>query len=765
MKKFAFLLPIMLFVWTASAKQGDTTKVRIHQRTHWNWNGSFYETGVLPDSSKTYEKIILKYTLGCPGIGCSGWDYTTHINLMEKTGELDTIVKQAPSIKTDAGISNDTIHFNTSPTYTYYYNSAIPGTDSNMNNPFYIYIYNHPTDVLLKTDSLMAYDAGYYNYLYDSVGTIYDSVMVNPDSTWVVNYRPYDTYRDVKRTWELARYITPYAGDKTVQWEQSWYFDITDYEPLLHDTVEINAKYDGWQDGFTITCDFLFIEGTPPRKVNSIHKLYNTYGKYGHGSVQINDRLKPVPVTFTKNDKSATMKVLVSGHGFGDSENCAEFCSKDYFVKMDGGNLFTKTIELIPCGSNNLYPQTGTWIYDRANWCPGDKVWPHNFVLDGLFDTDFEHQFDVDFEPYTSNDNNAGYSFDAVIFTYGDFNRSIDLEMEEILVPTSDPNYVRTNPSCFRPKVRIRNTGSTPITSAKIIYGMRGQELLSYDWTGSLYSMQSTVVELPDAGWLFKDVNQMEFTASVAIPNNKKDEYEYNNEKSVFFNPAPRAVTSSVRFRGKFNNNPQENVVALKKADGTIVKEWKGVQANYTFDTTMTLGDDCYYLEITDSDCDGLYFPFNNPPYVSPGEGNGYLIAINSNGTQIGQINPNFGCSGRIVFSVGSGYSGSEPGNKFDPADTILLASPEFTLEDIDLNIYPNPAHSTPMVYINAEVELSQSKLVIYDMSGHVVWSKAMDFRQNHSEVIDLSDLNSGNYILELRTNEVIKRKRFILSE
>ena len=28
-----------------------------------------------------------------------------------------------------------------------------------------------------------------------------------------------------------------------------------------------------------------------------------------------------------------------------------------------------------------LYPQGGTWVYDRANWCPGDKATTRNHEL------------------------------------------------------------------------------------------------------------------------------------------------------------------------------------------------------------------------------------------------------------------------------------------------------------------------------------------------------------------------------------------------
>ena len=41
-----------------------------------------------------------------------------------------------------------------------------------------------------------------------------------------------------------------------------------------------------------------------------------------------------------------------------------------HFLKVDNGTQFDWQVWK-DCGENPVYPQGGTWIYDRAGWCPG----------------------------------------------------------------------------------------------------------------------------------------------------------------------------------------------------------------------------------------------------------------------------------------------------------------------------------------------------------------------------------------------------------
>ena len=55
--------------------------------------------------------------------------------------------------------------------------------------------------------------------------------------------------------------------------------------------------------------------------------------------------------------------------------NCAEFCRALLLAinrqHLARGNTFLWRDD---CGKNEVYPQTGTWVYNRGNWCPGAVV-------------------------------------------------------------------------------------------------------------------------------------------------------------------------------------------------------------------------------------------------------------------------------------------------------------------------------------------------------------------------------------------------------
>ena len=86
--------------------------------------------------------------------------------------------------------------------------------------------------------------------------------------------------------YELGRAITPYGtymnpanggygtNGYDENWEHTFVYDITDYQHLLVDSVEIDAFYSGWSSGFSATLDFEFIEGTALGEVLRLRNVY-----------------------------------------------------------------------------------------------------------------------------------------------------------------------------------------------------------------------------------------------------------------------------------------------------------------------------------------------------------------------------------------------------------------------------------------------------------------------------------------------------------
>ena len=96
------------------------------------------------------------------------------------------------------------------------------------------------------------------------------------------------------------------------------------------------------------------------------------------------------------------------------------------------------------CGEVALYPQGGTWVYDRANWCPGDKATTIEHELTNFINTGENNllSFDI-YKPnsvswYSSSDGEgaASYIYDAQLITYEAPNFNLDGVMEDIISPS-----------------------------------------------------------------------------------------------------------------------------------------------------------------------------------------------------------------------------------------------------------------------------------------------------------------------------------------
>jgi len=69
----------------------------------------------------------------------------------------------------------------------------------------------------------------------------------------------------------------------------------------------------------------------------------------------------------------AAIRSYITGHGFGNLDNCAEFCPKEHTWTVQD-TPFTQEIWRADCQSTGVPGQQGTWTYPRAGWCPGADV-------------------------------------------------------------------------------------------------------------------------------------------------------------------------------------------------------------------------------------------------------------------------------------------------------------------------------------------------------------------------------------------------------
>ncbi len=179
---------------------------------------------------------------------------------------------------------------------------------------------------------------------------------------------------------EIARIVTPYditGGNRPDSC--AWEFDVTAYKMFLHDTVVLRNYIESWiggDRGWLATIDFAFVEGVrqyEPFKVVNLWQDY--YVLYGDPAEPIEEVLDSLVVDIDEEAAGVGLRVITTGHGQGNTNNCAEFCSKEHTIFVDGDE-YSHFLWRSDCSQNPCHPQGGTWQYQRAGWCPGSSVYP-----------------------------------------------------------------------------------------------------------------------------------------------------------------------------------------------------------------------------------------------------------------------------------------------------------------------------------------------------------------------------------------------------
>jgi hypothetical protein len=584
------------------------------------WYGNVDKVAVFPAAAlnKTYTRIWLKYTLGCPTSGCSQWDYTTRIQIM----------------------------------------------------------YKDPGDTVAKP-------------------------------------------------LEICRVITPYAGGWSTSWNMPHYEDITDYAHLLRDSVTIRAVYEGWSSGFAVTLDFIMVEGTPARDVHSIQRICSGGWQYGVPSNPIKNHIPTVALPADTAIHFTSLRVLATGHG-SDTIGCSEFCSRDYTIKVNGITRYTQSVWKT-CGENPLYPQAGTWVYDRANWCPGERVRPHWFDITPFRTTGID-SVDLNFVPYTTMGGSTPYfGVDAHLIHYKAPNYTHDADLYWILSPSPEKVDGRMNPLCSNPKIIIRNTGIDTLRTLTIAYGFAGSTSLTHTWTGNLKFMDTAHVTLPASFSNFNGITSGSvFTVTISDPNGFPDENPYNNTLSSTYT-APPTVVNTFYVQFKSNTYYFENRWRLYDQNGVELFARIPTQANAFYNDTFNLNIGCYKLVIEDDGGDGLSF------WANPNQGSGSLNLKKMSGAPIYSANTDFGSRLYYTFQVTTPL-GTETETDFNP--------------EFRCTVWPNPTNTATGITLELQNPPTRLEIKIYSLQGSLVWQKTL---QDPVSSVHLSpDLPTGTWLLEV---------------
>ena len=536
---------------------------------------------------------------------------------------------------------------------------------------------DHPN---VPTQILTVWEAGIDLNTYDNYGNIISTDAVIPDETIV---RSDIEYYSNAVDYEIGRYITPYGGGIDLGPEGTrWIYDVTDYAPILRNDIALRAG----NNQELLDLKFVYIKGTPPREVIKIKNLWNGY--FSYAGILDNTHCAPINVALPQNTISYRIKTRTTGHEFGiNAENCAEFCPKEHYLFVNGIQRFAWNL-WNECADNPIMAQGGTWIYDRAGWCPGDKVQTYNHELTPFATSG--GNLTLDYEMEGSGAPAGGYNLYSQLIMYGDYNFNKDAAMEDIIAPSRTFQYSRLNPICDNPIVRIKNNGSSTLTSAIIVYGVQNPDGAVvttpgyYQWSGGLGIGEMEDVVLPLFNWTNLDVANPIFYAEIVEPNASTDEYENNNRLESAFD-LPSQYETGMRVEIRTNNAPWENAYTIKDQNGNTIYSRSGMTATTLYDDPLNLDYGCYTFEFTDSDEDGISWWANS-------DGTGWVRLKAPNGTTYLTFNPDYGKNIKHQFTVG--YQMGEE-NYFHPSVDITGVNDGIAKPHQKVRAYPNPTKGT----------------------------------------------------------------------
>lgn len=603
--------------------------------------------------------------------------------------------------------------------------------DSIPNGPIQLDIYaqDNPGDEPYVDESLLVFPTYYHNYIYDENLNATDSSLVEPDVELVLEMIEYNTNEpgvEVLKPWEVGRFITPYGNNLSLGndgW--TWVYDVTDFQHLFQgDSVHIRAG--NFQE--LLDMKVYFVEGTPPRDVLEVKPLYSKNPGLSVFDEVIIDTL----VDILPEAKMFSLKTTVTGHGFGSGNNCGEFCSNIHTVEVNGNEQYSWDI-LQECGENPLYPQGGTWFYDRAGWCPGMPGTQQNFDLTPFINVGVDDAITVDYDIEWDPDGN--YVTEIFLVSYDEPNFQNDASIEEIIAPNNFKLNGRHNPICANPIIRIKNTGENILTTLNINYGIQSIEEYSYEWQGNLEFLQEEIIELPSMDVEdFQNASNLIFNVSIS---NDSDEYEYNNSMSTVFEMAPDHNQQLI-IHYKTNKRPFENSYEVLDTDGNVVFERGDFEMSTLHIDTLNLEPGCYEFIAYDSGGDGMYdWP--------SGYGTGYIKFYNFEGNQVVNLEEWFGEYIRYNF-----------------INTANLVRIEDQYK-ASFNIYPNPSDG----HFNLELKTNGGDYIIsiFNTTGSLVKELPLKTLSPGTYPLDLCDLHQGFYLISVSSVDFNMFKKVMIEK
>lgn len=589
---------------------------------------------------------------------------------------------------------------------------------------------------LISQGTNLYYQAG-WQYVYDENGMVTDSVLAATDSTILISILTY--YTKTPSRYEILSFITPYGNGLDLGPDGvMWTIDVTDYLPILTGPKRMSIEGVG-RNQEELDLRFLFIEGTPPRDVLDVQQLWpiqtatSVWYGWGFDDLINNVHFEPREVVLDPTSSMWKLRSAITGHG----QN-GEFIARWHFLNIDGGQEEFRWQAWKECADMPVYPQGGTWLYDRAGWCPGVPTDVAQYEMDPYVNAGDTVEIDYGMDQ-VSNTSASDYRIANQLVTYGPINHTLDAAVVEVKRPSKRVEFARFNPACNEPTVVIRNTGSTTLTSLTITYNVRGGSTRTFNWSGSLEFLEEEEVALPVDNPNFWQTSATEsvFEVEISAPNGGADQYAWNNVYASEFE-AWDSYLGGLSLRWRTNNKFYENNWRILDETGaTVLQSSPFLTANTIYVDDLNLPMGCYTLRFNDNGDDGLYY------WALTSQGTGFAH-FREYGLVQKQFEPEFGKFFQYDFWTDGIVGGVE------------VDHPEL------IRVYPNPTEGEFSLEMQGWENI-EVRAEVYDLQGKKVAGKEFEIGSGYArEFFDLSEVGAGTYFMRIWDGERMHVKEIV---
>ena len=271
------------------------------------------------------------------------------------------------------------------------------------------------------------------------------------------------------------------------------------------------------------------------------------------------------------------------------------------------------------------------------------------------------------------------------------------------------------------PALKIKNKGNASITSIELEYNINdGATTGTHSWSGDPIGLFDIVtVEIGEITFDLLAENTISFT--ITEVNGSTDDDETDNTETSTFTEAMTLEDEVLKIHIETDDNGDECTWNVINSAGVVVAEGGPYEDNTNINEEVSLDSGCYTFNIMDSGFDGID-----------------LLAVYDNASTLLLL--------YTTGNIGAGVSA-----EFSSPGFIGVSD----IETIRAKVFPNPANNELNIFNAQGLDLN-----LIDVLGRTVLSQKINTLE---EVLNVSHLDQGTYILKLSNNQNTRKEKIIL--